>query len=198
MRRLLAITDRRSMGPAPIERARSLIHVLGAALWLQVREKDLSAREVCRWIEALLPDARAHGSRLFVSDRADLARCFLPEVGVQLPEAGLSVEDARRFLGRGPEIGASIHDPERVAAIAGAGGSLVVLAPIFSVPGKGPPLGIDAVRRAVELAAGRLAVFALGGVDPTTAPAIWATGADGVAATRAVWAAPDPSALLRG
>jgi thiamine-phosphate pyrophosphorylase len=195
MRRLLAITDRRIMGPDPIAAAIALIERLGPRVIVQVREKDLSARALLEWVQALLPKAKQRGASLMVNDRADLALSFAPELGLHLPENGIPIVEARAALGARARIGASIHDPTRAKEAFETGADLVVLAPIFATPGKGPPIGTSAIEQAVRGTAGLGEVFALGGIDPGNAPDCWAAGAGGIAAIRAAWSTV-PEALL--
>jgi thiamine-phosphate pyrophosphorylase len=188
--RLLAITDRARMGPDPTARVAALADVLGDRLIVLVRERGLQARVLFRWVGALLRLDVA----LMISARADVARCFSPQVGLHLPEAGLDIADARALLGPSVAIGASRHDAAGVRAALDAGAALVTLSPVFATPSKpgSHALGLTAF---AEIA-GRLPVFALGGIDPTNAPDVLRAGAAGVAAIRSAW---DPANLdLRG
>ncbi|HEY8075187.1 MAG TPA: thiamine phosphate synthase, partial [Labilithrix sp.] len=80
---------------------------------------------------------------------------------------------------------------EDVIAAAREGASAVYVSPIFATPGKGAPRGLDAIRRARELA-GDMLVYALGGVDASNAAACITAGADGVALIRAFFDADSP------
>lgn len=180
MSKLYAITDRRLMGADPLGAIRALCAEWGADLSVQIREKDLSAAELHRWIALLVPHLR--GSRLLVNGRADVARCF-DGVGVHLPEDGLSVEEARRVLGPDRPIGVSTHLASDAAARRREGADLVTLSPIFESPGKGPPIGLAPLAEAA--AAG--GIYALGGVTRANLDEVLATGVEGVAAIRAAW-----------
>lgn len=178
--KLLAITDRRIMGPDPLQAIRALARRHGERLSIQIREKDLSARTLYGWVDALLPDL--HGAALFVNDRADVARCF-EGVGVHLPEAGLDVEAARAVLGPKRPIGASAHGATDAVARRAEGADLVTLSPIFESPGKGAPVGLEPLIEAAPAGG----IYALGGVSKERMAAIEATGVAGVAAIRAFW-----------
>ncbi len=179
-RALYAITDRRLMGPDPVDAIRALCRRYGPALTIQLREKDLPVRELFSWIEALLPSMS--GARLLVNSRADLALCF-DGVGVHLPEDGLKVEDARALLGPGRSIGASAHTAADAIARRREGAHLVTLSPVFPSPGKGAPLGLPALREAA-VAGG---IYALGGIGVDDVDAVLATGVEGVAGIRVFW-----------
>lgn len=199
----MAITDRRVMAPDPIRQAQRLIEELGPRLLLQIREKDLEPSESIDWIRRLAPAAAANGSCLLINGRLDIA--LSTNVGVHLPESGLGVRAAATLLcahphhPRDPQHGGRAnsrtmplsvarHTAEDAHRAALEGADIVLLSPIFTTPGKGEPLGLDELRRAVEL--GRSAstrLFALGGITPANAASVWATGVEGVAAIRSVW-----------
>ena len=177
---LLAITDRRQMGPEDVARiARPGVAII-------VREKDLSARALFDYARAIDTIARPRGCSVLVTDRLDVARAL--GLGVQLPEDGLEIADARAYLGPGAIVSASRHDPAGVRAAIGA--DWITIAPVFpsaSKPGL-PGLGVESLARARAAAPPGARIYALGGIDAATAPLAWATGVDGVAAIRAAWA----------
>ncbi|MCB9599494.1 MAG: thiamine phosphate synthase [Sandaracinus sp.] len=121
----------------------------------------------------------ATGVPLIVSGRLDVAlasRAF----GVQLPERGVDVAEARRVFGG--VVGVSRHDRTGLQHAASQGADYATLSPFAQVPGKGPalgPAGFEAARRDVSLP-----VLALGGITPATAGAARAAGADGFAVLR--------------
>lgn len=184
--RLVLVTDRRLMGAdfgGAI--ARALDGVPPGAAIVQVREKDLAGAALCALVRAAIAAARPRGARVVVNDRVDVALATGAD-GVHLPEAGLSIAAARALLPPGALVGASRHT---AAAAYACDADLVILGPIFATPGKGAPLGPEALA-----AAGPRAV-AIGGIDsPARAAACRAAGALAIAAIRAVWSAPDPGA----
>jgi thiamine-phosphate diphosphorylase len=162
---IVLITDRR-LGDPRRQLERLLAHARPAAI--QLREKDLDGGALI----ALARDLAALGIPLWINDRADVAR--LVGAGVHLPEAGLSVADAR--AAGATRIGVSRH-----AALDVPNVDLIQLGPIFDTPGKGPPLGTGIL--ALETAA---TLVAVGGIDtPERARAAIAAGADAVAVIRA-------------
>lgn len=68
----------------------------------------------------------------------------------------------------------------------------MLVSPIFTTPGKGPPRGVSALRSA---RASGCFVYALGGVTPLTAQMCAEAGAHGVAVIRALLGADDPAAV---
>lgn len=182
---LYLITDRRLAADLPLATERALAALPRGAAAVLLREKDLPARRQLELARALLPVCRRHGAPLLVSDRIDVALAAGAD-GVHLAGGSVAVEDARRLLG-GRLVGASCHSREQLEERAGA--DFAVFSPIFPSPGKGPAVGLPALR---EACAGDLPIFALGGVDPSNARSCIEAGARGVAAIRG-WLAGDPA-----
>src|ERR1700728_2770352 len=80
------------------------------AIALQVREKDLSARELYRLALQLRAGCRRHGAPMIVTDRVDIALAVRAD-GVHLPFDSIGVAMARRLIGDDMLIGASTHSP---------------------------------------------------------------------------------------
>lgn len=152
----------------------------GPRLAVQLRDPELSARELFFLGRELRDRTRRVGARLLVNDRLDLA-LLLEADGLHLGRHGLEVVDARGALGDGAIITCSAHDDDELARAAGA--DAVVVSPIFASPGKGAPRGLEAIERTRRLAP-RLAVIALGGITPDNAASCFSAGAAAVAAIR--------------
>jgi thiamine-phosphate diphosphorylase len=118
---------------------------------------------------------------VLVNGRPDVAT-LAGAHGVQLPAEGLPVAEVRRAF---PSllVGASCHDAAEARAAAAAGASLVLFGPVLATPGKEERAqGIDALADVARSVAAD--VYAIGGLDPETAPRALAAGARGVAAIR--------------
>ncbi len=197
---LYLITDRLGLPPG-----RSLVEAVAAALAggvraVQLREKDLSPRELYPLARELRALTRRHGARLLINDRIDLAQAVAAD-GVHLAGTSLPTTVARGLLGPQPLIGVSTHHHDEVLAAARDGADFVTFGPVYATPSKaayGPPVGLDALRAACAVAP--LPVFALGGVKAEHIPTLRAAGALGIALISAILAAADPqraaSALL--
>jgi thiamine-phosphate pyrophosphorylase len=181
---LVLVTDRRVMGEFGDAVARAVDACGAANVVVQVREKDVDGGELLKLVRA----AMRAGAPVMVNDRLDVALAA-GAAGVHLPENGLAVADARRLAPAGFLIGCSRHT---VADALACGADLVQLGPIFETPGKGAPLGVEALRAA----RGGPRLVAVGGVtDAARAAACRAAGADAVATIRAAWQ-PGIAALL--
>ncbi|MBA3453178.1 MAG: thiamine phosphate synthase [Deltaproteobacteria bacterium] len=140
---------------------------------VQVRERDLDGKLLLELIQV----ARRY-TRVIINDRIDVA-IAAGAIAIHLPEAGISIADARaQFEGI---IGVSRHAPD-----AHTGADLMHLGPIWATPGKPDvtPLGTSV------LAAphGTARLVAVGGIDsPDRAREAATAGADAVAFIRAAW-----------
>ncbi len=151
--------------------------------YIQLREKDLSAREQFELARAAVERLRAFpATRLLINDRLDVALAAGAQ-GVHLPAAGLELAAARRLAPPGFLLARSCHTSGEVAAAAAAGADFAVLGPIFATPSKpgAAPLGLQCLAEACRLP---LPVLALGGINAARAADCLAAGAAGVAAIR--------------
>lgn len=194
--RFYLITDRRLFGPGPVEaRLDALFRGLPAGtIAIQVREKDLPTRDLLDLVRRIRAAAAPRGVPVLVNDRLDVAIAADAE-GVHLPGSGLEPALVRPvFPGL---IGASCHSVEEVARLDPTRVDFATVGPVHDTPSKrvfGPPLGVEALRRAA--AASRVPVVAVGGIGPATAASLRGSGIAGVAAISAVWTAPDPAAVV--
>lgn len=189
--RVYLITDRRLASGGDLLRAveRALA---GGVRAVQLREKDLGGRELLELARKMRALTARRGAKLLINDRVDVALASGAD-GVHLGESSIPPEDARRLLGPGRLIGVSTHGVEQLAEAHAAGADFAVFGPVYYTPSKaafGPPLGIDALRRAC--ASARIPVFALGGVGARNINDVLAAGADGIAMISAILAAEDP------
>ena len=185
---LLLITDE-----APELAARVTLALAGVPpgrVAVQLRHKRLSAHALFELGSVLRTVTRKAGASLLINDRVDVAQAVGAE-GVHLPEQGLSVTVARRLLGPDALVGRSCHDAAGLARAAADGADYATLAPVFEVPGKGPPLGIEGFASACQHA--RLPVYALGGINAAHTSELRAAGARGVAVIRHVLGSDDPA-----
>jgi thiamine-phosphate pyrophosphorylase len=146
--------------------------------YIQIRERDLTARELLRLTRSAVADARGSRTSILVNDRADVALAAGAQ-GVHLRDNSPPPSVFKRL---GLVVAVSCHTAEDVRRAESEGADFVVYGPVFASPGKGEPLGLKAL--AEVCAAASIPVFALGGVDAKTAPLCLEAGAAGVAGIR--------------
>ena len=198
---LYYITDRNQFPGTNIERQAQLLDRITQAAevgvdWIQLREKDLTARALAQLAEEALRRLEPHRSRtgLLINSRLDIALA-VGAAGVHLASDYLAASQARMITGRFQTrdflVGVSCHAASEVRLAAGHGADFVVLAPIFEkilVPqGAGdasrlPGIGCEALREANRGVS--VPILALGGVNLSNAASCLAAGAAGVAAIR--------------
>lgn len=170
------ITDRKPVGGfrGLLDVIRDQLH-MGVDL-IQIREKDLSARELFEFTLAVLEvkntemQHRTH-TKILVNSRADVAFAAGAD-GVHL------TAHAPAQTLPGLIVGRSCHS---LAEVQHARADFVTYGPVFETPGKGPAVGLDALKAACKLGK---PVYALGGVDWENADSCMHAGAEGVAGIR--------------
>lgn len=220
--RLYLITDRALVPDLPAAVARALAGVPKGSAAVQLREKNLSARELLELALLLQPICRARDAPLLVNDRIDVALAADLD-GVHLAGGSVDVPDARRLLGPQRAPGSFLSDPgsnpqasvprarsilhrarsrrlvvgaschDEAELVTREGADFATFGPVHFTPSKAR-YGTPVGLGALSSAAARgVPLFALGGVGVTEAPAAIAAGARGVATIRAWLAAPDPA-----
>lgn len=150
---------------------------------IQVRERDLPARDLLALVERCLDVTRDTGTRVVVNDRADVALAAGAH-GVHL--RGDSVDAMRLRASAPPEflIGRSVHgEVEAREAMMRGGLDYLILGAVFETRSKSaghPTLGLEVLARVVRGV--DLPVLAIGGMTLDHLPEIVRSGAAGVAA----------------
>ena len=189
--KLYLITDRTQTAgrelPAVIAEA-----LTGGVRSVQLREKDLSARQQLELAVQLRTLTREHDARLLINERIDIALTVGAD-GVQVGAGSLPVTEVRRLLGPELLIGYSAHTLGEALQAERDGADFVTFGPVYRTPSKlkyGEPVGVAQLAEVVSSLG--IPVFALGGVKEASIPAVMATGCHGVALISAIISDPDP------
>jgi thiamine-phosphate pyrophosphorylase len=177
--RLYYITDSRQLRG-------DLLAVIDRALragvdLVQIREKELSARELFELTRTVMELAPGSASKILVNARADVALAAGAH-GVHLPAGSISTAEIRKVSPPGFVVGVSCHDRAEVRRAASDGADFVVFGPVFETSSKqayGPPQGLKKLEETCRAAA--IPVLALGGVSVGNAAQCLAAGAAGLA-----------------
>ncbi|MBK6428596.1 MAG: thiamine phosphate synthase [Blastocatellia bacterium] len=185
---LCLITDRTSFGTgaAAIDAVVRLARDASTAGvdWIQIREKDLSARDLCELTRRVVTAASIGSARVLVNDRFDVALAAGAD-GVHLTTTSMSARVVRSAVGSRLAIGASTHSEAEAMAASEAGTDFVVCGPIFVTPSKAgysDPLGPGEVDRIASVAG--VPLLALGGIDEQSAGLALGRSVSGIAAIR--------------
>jgi thiamine-phosphate pyrophosphorylase len=192
------VTDRK--GLTATDPIAALISSIRSAIaagvdWVQIREKDLVAREMLAVVTAAVRATQEHRAfksnpaRIIVNDRLDVALAA-GAAGVHLGRESLPPADAVRWCrgGNAPpdfSVGVSCHSLADAREAEAAGVSYVVFGPVFDTPAKrpfGPPQGIEKLAKVCDSV--RIPVIAIGGIDDENAAECLRAGAAGIAAIR--------------
>jgi thiamine-phosphate pyrophosphorylase len=149
--------------------------------WIQIREKDLSARDLFELTRKALAQPNPKRVKILLNSRIDVALAA-GAAGAHLPSHSPAPRAWRAITPPGFLLGVSCHSPEEVRAAAAEGADYVFFGPVFSPlskPASSPPVGLAGLARAV--AAAKIPVLALGGVTRENAAACVEVGAAGVA-----------------
>ena len=206
---LCYVTDRHSIPHTEPHALIEKIDAIGSAGvdWVQIREKDLSARELAALARGALfraahSQGRSQSTRILVNDRVDVA---LAEGagGVHLGENGLPISEVVHLVETDAAhhdflVGVSCHSLEGAKSAAAAGASYLFFGPVFNTPSKaafGPPQGLDRLAEVCREVV--IPVLAIGGITRENATACFAAGAAGIAAIRLFQDTSDPAATVR-
>ena len=154
---------------------------------VQIREKDLAARDLLDLAKAAVAAANrrgSEGSRVVVNDRLDVALAAEAH-GVHLGTQSMPADVVRRSVPQDFLVGVSCHSLQEALAAGAAGADYLLLGPIFETPSKlayGSPLGLARLRE-VALHV-KTPVLALGGITVDRVKACLEAGAAGIAAIR--------------
>jgi thiamine-phosphate pyrophosphorylase len=185
------ITDRNQTGSL------RLIDVVEDALkggvrGVQLREKDLSSRELYELAYDLRKLTAKYSARLIINDRVDIALAVEAD-GVHLGLNSMPIHRVRKLIGNNKLIGISCHNQVNAIMAQENGADFITFGPVYYTPSKanyGKPVGVDKLEIVSHLL--DIPVFALGGIKQENIPEVIAAGATGISLVSAIIASDDP------
>jgi len=204
---LCYVTDRQALrsanpGDSLVALAQKIEEVVAAGIdWVQIREKDLPARELASLTRQALTIAakysakRSSAIRVLVNDRLDVAIAERAD-GVHLGERSVPVAEAKRLvesalrkhaIDQSFMIGASCHSIEAAKSAERDGADYIFFGPIFATPSKesfGPPQGLERLAHVCRITS--IPVLAIGGMAFDNAKSCIAAGIVGIAGIAAI------------
>jgi thiamine-phosphate pyrophosphorylase len=196
------VTGRKSLGEADSREA--LVARIGAAAeagvdWVQIRERDMAARELLALTRASVA-ACTGKARVLVNDRLDVALAA-GAAGVHLRGESMPAREVVPWLraGNAPAeflVGVSCHSLEDARQAADAGADYLFFGPIFETPAKqqfGAPQGVAKLEEVCRRVG--IPVIAIGGMSGDRSAECLRAGAAGIAAIRMFQEASEPGLL---
>ncbi len=181
---LYVILDRKCQrGRSFLETARAAIR--GGADVIQLRDKELSAKELIRQGTPVRELTRQTEILFIVNDRLDVA-VALQSDGVHLGQDDLPIDAAKRILGSKVLIGKSTHSLEQALEAEREGADYIGVGPVFATPTKPSylPVGLELVKEVSERI--KIPFVAIGGIEAGNIREVIGQGAVSVAVVRAV------------
>lgn len=175
MKGLYAIVDTKLLAARHVEAtayAQALLRAHPAAL--QLRAKDLPAREILALLRTLRPLCRQAGVPLVANDRADLAALAGCET-VHIGQEDLPYDLVHRVC---PQltVGISTHNPEQLVRALATRPRYVAYGPVFETKSKlnpDPVVGLEGLAQASRMArAAGVPLVAIGGITLADAAAL--------------------------
>ena len=185
---LLLITDRK------ISRL-PLIYAVKAALEggvdaVQLREKDLTSRELFEMAEELRKLTATFNAKFIINDRVDVALAVNAD-GVHLGWRSMPIKKVRALVGPEKLIGYSSHSLQEAQNAQDAGADYITFSPIYKSRSKEvTPVGADKIATLKKHI--NIPIIALGGIDENNVGEVLRNGADGIAVISSILAAENP------
>lgn len=175
---LYLLTDTLIAGMSHIQIVRSAIDA--GIKTIQLREKNLPKREIYNLAISIREITSRHNIVFIVNDYVDIAMAVNAD-GVHLGQEDMSVEAARRIIGKDMLIGISTHTLSQAIKAQGAGADYVGFGPMFHTMTKdaGKPRGITALRRIRNHV--HIPIVAIGGITWDNVNKVLGAGADAAA-----------------
>jgi thiamine-phosphate pyrophosphorylase len=166
--------------------------VEGGVGTVQLREKDLSTKDLYILAKELREITKKLNANLIINDRADIAQAVDAD-GVHLGWQSLNIDVVRKIIGQEKLIGFSTHNLKEAEKANFEGADYITISPVFDTPYKDyfiQPLGtkeINKIKRQVNIP-----VIALGGINEDNIEEVMGNSADGIAVISSILLSKNP------
>jgi len=192
---LYAILDpEQTKGRSPESVLRELLE--GGVTLLQLRVKTMAPREFFELARRVRSETRAHGCKLIVNDRVDIALACDAD-GVHLGQEDLSLGVGRKLMGS-KMVGISTHDLQQAQEAERNGADYIGFGPMFGTMTKATGYSARGVKMLRQIrAAVKLPIVAIGGINEQNVHEVWQAGADSAAIISDILGADDITAKTK-
>lgn len=163
----------------------------GGVRAIQLREKNLSTRELLRLAHMMRELTKKYNAKLFINDGFDIALAVEAD-GVHLTQTSIPADAVKKAVKKDLLIGVSTHSIKEAREAERAGADFITVGPIYRTPSKlryGSPLGVSRLKKVTSEM--RIPIFAIGGVKGSRIKDLRKAGAYGVAMISEIFGAPD-------
>lgn len=195
MMRLYAVTDRAWVGRQTLyEQVESALK--GGVTCVQLREKNLEKEAFLAEAKELCGLCRRYGVPFIINDKVEIALECQAD-GVHVGPKDMNPADVRRLIGEEKILGVSARSVAQALEAERAGADYLGAGAVFSTSTKQDASGLshEVLRQICEAVS--IPVVAIGGISRTNILQLSGSGASGVAAVSAIFAAEDIEAECR-
>jgi len=192
---LYAILDpEQSKGRAPESVLRGLLE--GGVTLLQLRVKTMAPSEFFQLARTVRSETRAHGCKLIVNDRVDIALACGAD-GVHLGQDDLPLTAGRKLVGA-RIVGISTHAVDQAKEAEQNGADYIGFGPMFGTTTKATGYSARGIEMLRQIrAAAKLPIVAIGGINEHNVQQVWQAGADSAAIISDILGADDIPAKIK-
>jgi thiamine-phosphate pyrophosphorylase len=191
---LYAVLDpEQTKGRSPESVLRELLE--GGVTILQLRVKTMAPREFFELARRVRTETRAHGCKLIVNDRVDIALACDAN-GVHLGQEDLPLTSGRKLMAE-KMVGISTHDIGQAKEAEQSGADYIGFGPMFGTTTKATGYSARGVEMLRQVrAAVKLPIVAIGGINEQNVRQVWQAGADSAAIISDILGADDVAAKI--
>jgi len=164
---------------------------------VQLREKDLSVRDLLDMAYRMREITKRYSAKLFINERVDVALAVGAD-GVHLGQKSIPAYAVKKIVQDKLMIGVSTHSIDEAIEAEKGSADFITLGPIYKTPSKlkyGEPIGLDMLRKVKSKIS--IPVFAIGGIKEDKVKEAMGAGADGIALISGILGAKNISETAR-